>query len=291
MNNDSTVFSHEQIDAARKADLYSFLLTHHASLFKIEGNSIRLLSNPSVSIRKGFCGYLDFSTGCHGNSVSFLIDEMEYTFPQAVAALLQSTSTVCPVQNAESAKQSSSFHIPTMYVGEPSRARQYLVSRGIPLFLVNELFSRKLLYESADYHNLVFLSKNRDYAEIRGTFPGRKFHGCRKISKDRFWAYREIGVTPQKAYVCESAIDALSLCLLRQYECHKFLFCSIGGVANQSAIDRIKRFLPVIIAVDNDDAGERCRKNNPDVPFIIPTAKDWNDDLQMLKQSRNKSKT
>ena len=138
---------------------------------------------------------------------------------------------------------------------------------------------------------LSFLSKNRDYAEIRGTFPGRKFHDCWKISKDRFWAYREIGFTPQKAYVCESAIDALSLCLLRQYECHKFLFCSIGGVANQSAIDRIKRFLPVIIAVDNDDAGERCRKNNPDVPFIIPTAKDWNDDLQMLKQSRNKSKT
>ena len=99
---------------------------------------------------------------------------MEYTFPQAVAALLQSTSTVCPVQNAESAKLSSSFQIPTMYVGEPNRARQYLVSRGIPLFLVNELFSRKLLYESADYHNLVFSQQKQGLCGNSGNFSGQK---------------------------------------------------------------------------------------------------------------------
>lgn len=111
MNNDSTVFSHEQIDAARKADLYSFLLTHHASLFKIEGNSIRPLSNPSVSIRKGFCGYLDFSTGCHGNSVSFLIDEMEYTFPQAVVHFFnrRPQSARCRMPRAQNCRHHSRF--------------------------------------------------------------------------------------------------------------------------------------------------------------------------------------
>lgn len=34
-----------------------------------------------------------------------------------------------------------------------------------------------------------------------------------------------------------------------------------------------------VIAVDNDDAGERRRKENPDLPFIIPVYKDWNEDL------------
>ena len=57
-------------------------------------------------------------------------------------------------------------------------------------------------------------------------------------------------------------------------------YVSIGGVANQRTIDRLKRKHGVVLAVDNDPAGEECRKRNPDLPAVIPDRKDWNEDLQ-----------
>ena len=58
-------------------------------------------------------------------------------------------------------------------------------------------------------------------------------------------------------------------------------YFSIGGVANQKAIDRIKANFPqAVLAVDNDQAGQKCRERNRDMKHLIPFKKDWNDDLQ-----------
>lgn len=277
------VFSQEDIHNARQTDLYDFLLSSHAFLFKREGNSLRFLSNPSISIKKGFCGYTDFATGEHGNSVTFLVEKLKYTFPEAVGALLGIASAIHQEHHtSQTVAKEPSFCIPERNTGAPTRTRCYLVSRGLPDSMVSELLRRNLLYESADHYNAVFLSKNKDYAEIRGTCSDIKFHGCRKQKKDCFWAYREVDASPKKAYICESAIDALSLSILFPHERAESVFCSIGGVANQATIDRIRTILPVVIAVDNDEAGERCRRCNTGVPSIIPVAKDWNEDLLNL---------
>ena len=63
------------------------------------------------------------------------------------------------------------------------------------------------------------------------------------------------------------------------------VYVSIGGVANQRTIDRLKRKHGVVLAVDNDQAGEECRKRNPDLPTLIPVRKDWNEDLQLSRSS------
>lgn len=280
------IFSQEEVKSARHADLYEYLIESHAFLFKKEGNSLRFLSDPSISIKKGFCGYNDFATGEHGNSVTFLMDKLKYTFPEAVAALLGKTHAIRKDTKEPGTLQTGmkahSFCIPERSAGVPVKIQQYLSARGLPMTLINELLLRGLLYESSDHHNAVFLSRRKDYAEIRGTCPEIKFHGCRKLKKNCFWAYRENDALPEKAYVCESAIDALSLSVLLPQERVSSVFCSIGGVANQATIDRIKGFMPVVIAVDNDEAGERCRRNNPESPTIIPLEKDWNEDLLNL---------
>ena len=36
----------------------------------------------------------------------------------------------------------------------------------------------------------------------------------------------------------------------------------------------------VVLAVDNDAAGQGCRDRNPMLESIIPKNKDWNDDLK-----------
>ena len=42
----------------------------------------------------------------------------------------------------------------------------------------------------------------------------------------------------------------------------------------------------IILAVDNEEHGEECRQRNPDLEHIIPTNKDWNQDLQMRVNGR-----
>lgn len=56
-------------------------------------------------------------------------------------------------------------------------------------------------------------------------------------------------------------------------------YVSIGGVVKQDTIDRLTGMYNVIIAVDNDEAGDRCRECNKDCDSILPIRKDWNEDL------------
>ena len=58
------------------------------------------------------------------------------------------------------------------------------------------------------------------------------------------------------------------------------MYASLGGVCNQKPIDRfVAEGLEVVIAVDNDEAGEHCRQRNTGLSSIIPRTKDWNQDL------------
>ena len=82
-----------QIQAARKADLYRFLLRHHPNEVCKEGESIRLCCNHSVSIKEGYCGYTDFATDKTGNAIDCLIHYFNYTLPDAVSALLADTGS------------------------------------------------------------------------------------------------------------------------------------------------------------------------------------------------------
>lgn len=64
-------FSKDQMQQARKADLYDYLMRYHAGRFKVEGKSIHPIDNASLSIKRGYSGYLDFATEEKGNSVDF----------------------------------------------------------------------------------------------------------------------------------------------------------------------------------------------------------------------------
>lgn len=158
--------------------------------------------------------------------------------------------------------------------------------RRIPQGVIRNLLERKLLYQDAEHSNAVFLSRRKDFAEIRGTIQGKVYHSVRKKSSDLFWGYHPDPETRcTKAFVCEGAIDALSLYVLHvlnQQADPGYVYCSIAGVANQKTIDRIASYLPIVLAVDNDEAGQKCRERNPGVEAVIPSKKDWNEDLLAL---------
>lgn len=277
--------SKDQVRAARRADLYAFLEAHHASSFKHEGDSIRLKDNHSISIRRGYSGYMDFATGETGNAVEFLTRYMRYTFVSAVQSLAPGpASPAIPIQ------QDRKVNVPPEFPAPADGDRNlfaFLINRGISAETIRNLLNSGLIYQEKNRNNIVFINFEKDFAELRGTFTyGKPFHGivsgCRH---DGFWWFRT-SKNAAKAYICEAAIDAISL-----YELHRMsgttepaYYASIAGAAKQPAIDRIKQSgLTPVLAVDNDDAGQKCRDRNPCLTYILPARKDWNEDLQALK--------
>ena len=269
----------EQIRQARKVNLADYLLQAYPADVKIVGSSLYLRKNPSLYVKKSIPGYHDFATGEHGNSIDFLTRHLNCSFTDAVI-------TLCRFNSSSQSKVTiagAPLHLPERARLPFDRVVTYLSRRGIPPEMVMFLIRENLLYQDTPHGNAVFVSPGEDYCEIRGT-SSRPFHGCRKKRSDRFW-YLLTDPNPETAYVCEAAIDAVSLMQIHkaQGKTDPAVYVSIGGVANQQAIDRLKsKKLAVVLAVDNDSAGDECRQRNPDLTALVPGSKDWNDDLQQM---------
>lgn len=279
----------EQVKAARHADLYAFLVKYHDSNFKHEGDSIRPKDNHSISIKKGYNGYKDFSNDETGNSVDYITKYMGYTFLDAVRALSGEPASVNPLNMQQGGIENVPPQFPAPVDGMYKNLFAFLKNRSISAETIQILVKQKLLYQEKSRNNIVFINAERNFGEIRGTYTlGKAFHGIVPDSRhDGFWWFRT-SKDASKCYICEAAIDAISL-----YELHKIqgkhedaYYISIAGVAKQPAIDRLKGSkYNLILAVDNDMAGQQCRDRNSELEYILPIKKDWNEDLQDLKNN------
>lgn len=296
MYNQKSTVSRNEIRLARAAPLYEFLVARHMDLFRKCGSSLYMIEHDGIYIKQGFPGFNDFSSDQQGNPIDFLMQYLGYSFVDAVRLLNDQYPAYfkreCEGDNTNVdglvrvADHSETIQLPAVAQKPYKNMYAYLMKRGIPAQVIRELEAQNLIYQEKGTNNIVFLNKEKDYCELRGTFTYAEhpYHGCRKLGPDRFWYMSGDGGKPQKAYVCEAAIDAISLYIIhwRTRKAENALYVSIGGVANQRAILRVKEMLPVVLAVDNDCAGDNCRERNPDLPSIVPVNKDWNEDLLRL---------
>ena len=310
--------SKSAIRAARKINLYNFLLSRHRDGVIMEGDSLRLREDHSVSIRQGYTGYTDFADDSTGNSIDCLIRYFGYTLPEAVEALcgyagvdmnipdpgpdaidLDDLDAPAPARPpAISPSPGPPKPEPPPRVFEPPDPLQgpyahlfaYLGNRrGIPAWLIQRLIDQGLLYQDRDHGNAVFINRELQMAEVHGT-TDMPFHGVAKgSSPSGFWAFGPLdaAMAPDTAYVCEAAIDAISLYLLLARDPHnkagQALYCSIGGVANKDRVAAIRSHMDAaggrtIIAFDNDEAGRKWLLAYPDCWTAVPLRKDWNED-------------
>ena len=286
--------STEQIHMARQTDLYAFLVKYHALDFIHEGDSIRPKNNHSISIKRGYSGYKDFSNDETGNSIEFLVNHMGYTFVSAVQSLTGETTAAYSTNIQQNHIKDIPPQFPPPVDGNYKNLFAYLTNRSIPVETIQMLVAQKIMYQEKTKNNIVFINMERDFAELRGTYTyGKPFHGivpnCRH---DGFWWFHT-SKSASIGYICEAAIDAISL-----YQLHKIqennvhaYYISIAGAAKQPSIDRLKHSkLKLILAVDNDTAGQSCRDKNSYLDYILPSRKDWNEDLQMIRECTNHTK-
>lgn len=275
----------EQIRQARQANLFSYLCSHHGDNIEVDRNSktLRLVANHSISVKSDYSGYLDFASGEKGNGIDLLTRHFGFDFQSAVLALCGGDnnnfflSSPSEKTKTEMKEKNKGIQLPPP-AKDYRRLMAYLTkSRHIPAYIIQPLIEQGLLYQADKTNNAVFVNQKRDFAELRGTLTDKPYHGIVAGSRhDGCWAFA-VGKNPEIAYICESAIDALSLATLTGEVSY---YVSIAGASKQASIDHIKQSqLKIIIATDNDEAGNACRCRNKDCDTIRPQKKDWNEDL------------
>lgn len=275
------LFTDAEKRQARKADLYEYLINNHRDDIELCGNSLKLKSNHSMSVRKGYCGYYDFADGAKGNSVDFLTKVLGYSYADAVQSLLTRSATV----KTNIVLPENGFVLPRQS-HHTADAVEYLRSRGLDSAVIDMLMRYGLIYQSKieGYERIVFVNTEGNYYEVH-EIQGSRFRRVNAKEKGYFWHFNpDVEDIRRRCYICESAIDAVSLYQLIH---DNAIYCSIGGVSNYQRIRKaIDLGLEVIIAVDNDTAGDRCRETFKDLRHIVPDMghKDWN---EQLKESRS----
>jgi len=303
--NNNTQVTEEQIKSAHDADLHAYISHYLINDHIRRGSSLVRRDNNSVSIKSGANWWQDFATQEHGDSIDYLTKFYGERFTDAVRVLSgfcgcfpsDQGSRIQITHTATAQMNSSGFERPAQ-AKDNNRVFAYLTkTRCIDRNIVNALIDNGLLYQNdcidqgmRSYSYCVFMSRTKPFAELRTTDT---FGNCpdgytKKVATGSrgYWSF-QIGTKPRAAYVCEGAIDAISLYQLRR---ENAIYISIAGAKKQTALNEVKNdfrdICKVVLAVDNDGighAGDWCRRKNSDLPFILPKRKDWNEDLQSLR--------
>lgn len=279
-------------EKARSVSLLRFMEDTYPELLIKEGKKCgRYSENKSIVIKHD--GYYDNNAAVlpHRSSIDFLINFLGMEKNQAVTLLCDYADGLIDedclpkrdLWDAASVNEQSrekTFSPPRVSDndGDIYTVERYLLSRGLPF--TAEMREVVHAAKSNGYVNVMFSSRDCNYGELRGTnIYGNPFKGkFRGSDADGYFIVGE--KQPDTIYICEAAIDALSLQRLYDFE-YGSAFASIGGVNCKAAIDRIHRTYPdakIIIAFDNDAAGNKAAENLP-YDRHAPVRKDWNEDL------------
>ena len=180
------------------------------------------------------------------------------------------------------------------------RVYAYLINRrGIDRDVLHSFAHKGMIYESADYHNAVFVGFDKNgiarHAHKRGsgsqsTFKGNQDGGLPEYS---FHWHGE----SKYLYLFEAPIDMMSFISMHKEGWQKHSYAASCGVSDivlwKMMMDN-PHINTVYLCRDNDEAGRKANKRTSDALFVkgiqheilVPNRKDWNEDLLYLAEEK-----
>lgn len=299
-------FTHDQIERARSITILQYLQMKGVKLIR-KGSDYCTEEHDSLCIRgdnsdvfywhsrdKGGKGVIDYMEivedsnflGSVGMLLGYLHDPQLHSIP------------LTPVLEKTSEKGKGEFVLPEKN-SNSNRVFAYLTkTRGLDREVLTELFKNGSIYESAQFHNAVFVGINSagipKYAPQRGTLTGKSYkRDC--INSDKSYGFLLQGnPESKKVYVFESPIDALSFATLEKqagHDWHEHSKLSLGGLSDKSLERFLKNNLQIrhiAFCTDADkpgsDAAELYMKKYKDLGYGVsrarpPEGKDFNETL------------
>ncbi len=226
-----------------------------------------------------------------GDAIAFVRRFMGKSYPEAVEYLLSGSGGTL-ITSPPIVKEVKPFELPpkndTMH-----RVYAYLVKhRGIDSEVLNTFVKAGMIYESADYHNAVFVGYDMDgvprHAHKRGTGQNSTFKGNIDSCIPEY-SFHWNG-TSDRLYLFEAPIDMLSFISMNKTEWQSHSYAACCGVADRvmwQMFEDHPNIKSVFLCMDNDDAGqkadkrisERLTQKGIQSKILVPLKKDWNEDL------------
>ena len=294
------------IEQARQMDLLSYLRAYEPSnLVRVGGNVYCTREHDSLKISNG--KWYWWSRGIGGvSALDYLIKVKDYGFVEAVEALTGvSTEWIPPLQTPK--KDEPKVLLLPPKNKDCNRVMQYLFGRGIDYQLIQDCVADGTIYESADYHNAVFIGKDKSgtpkYAALRSTLENTFKQDA--SGSDKRYSFRLLTKEPNDTvHLFEAAIDLLSyatylkcegkdygkenlLSLSGVYQPKKELSESKVPIALSTYLKENPQIKTVVLHLDNDKTGRLCtaalkellQKEYKIVDDPPPVGKDFNDFL------------
>ena len=289
---------------AGRTDLVYWLRSHGETLKKSGSEWEWKYHDERVTIR----GHLWFNqyTQVGGDAVKFLQYFYGYSEEDAVAAHLGCAVSELAkdqphsyVKRAIQEQQEKKIELkPPAANRDMRRVFAYLCqTRGIDPEVVSVFAHERLLYESADKHNAVFVGRDGQgrprHIHMRGTLTGSGFRQTLERS-DKAYSFNFVGQGRQ-LFVFEAPIDLLSYISLHPegwQESSYVALCGVGISPIERLLDEVPQLEEVTLCLDNDQAGHdaalRIARQLLDewevtVTAHFPDYKDWNEELQASK--------
>ena len=288
-------FTPEQKERAATVDLEEFLLRQGEKFIK-SGREKRLASDHSVTVRG--CEWFDHASNEGGRAVSFIQKYYGKSYVEAMSMLLgESMEPVYPQAEKQEQADQKPF-APPVPNANMHRVFAYLCkTRGIDRDVVSAFAKAHLIYEDAEYHNAVFVGVDSDgiarHAHKRSTNSEGKSFRQNVEGSDPKHSFNYTG-TDGSLYVFEAPIDLLSYISLypSDWQSHSYVACC--GTSIQPVLEQLRRqdIDSVYLCLDNDSAGQKAAQRMEAelsergvyVEIVVPTLKDWNDDLRREEQ-------
>lgn len=287
-------FTKEQREQARRTDLANFLISHGEKVKKSGSEYEWLDGSQKVTIR-GYLWYHQYEQK-GGDAVDFVRRFYNKDYAEAVQMLLSNYGgQIVNLQTTE--REQKPFILPPRN-DRMSRVFSYLLlTRGIDKDVLYEFVRKKMIYESSDFHNAVFVGYDSSgkprHAHKRGTVTSNSYKGNVAGSQPEF-SFHWHG-TSDKIFLFEAPIDMLSFISMHKENWKNHTYAASCSVSDRVLFQCLKdnpNIKNVFLCFDNDEAGQTANKRiagklnemNIQNKILIPTHKDWNEDLTLSEK-------
>lgn len=282
-------FTKEQREQARCTDLAQFLISHGEKVRKSGSEYEWFDGSQKVTIR-GHLWYHQYEQK-GGDAVDFVRRFYNKDYAEAVEMLLNNCDgqiiTSPPIE-----KRHKPFELSPRN-DRMSRVFSYLLlTRGIDKDVLYEFVRKEMLYESADFHNAVFVGYDSSgkprHAHKRGTVMSNPYKGNVAGSQPEYSFH--FNGTSDKIFLFEAPIDMLSYISMHKENWQEHSYAASCSVSDRVLFQCLKdnpNIKNVFLCFDNDEAGQTANKRIADKlnsmniksEILIPIHKDWNEDI------------
>jgi len=282
-------FTEQQKAQARQTDIAELLRSQGETLKRSGSESEWMDGGQKVTIRGNLWYHQYEQVG--GDAVDFVRRFYNKSYPEAMEYLLGGSGGTLAVSPSVQ-KEEKPFVLPPKN-DNMRRVFAYLLNRrGIDREVLYAFVHKGMIYESADYHNAVFVgfdsNGNPKHAHKRGTGSESSYKGNVSGSQPEY-SFHWSGQS-DTLYLFEAPIDMLSFISMQKEGWRQHSYAASCSVSDRVLFQMLKdnpNIRQVVLCLDSDEPGQTAAKRIADKLFVqgtaseilVPVHKDWNEDL------------